>query len=69
VTQIDAAMALRGCPDIFCILKIGSPNIDFHLIALRKITGDWGLFAGMRRRVTQGALLLTASDKKMGTGS
>ena len=32
--------------DIFLILKIGSLNINSPLIALRKITGDWGLFAG-----------------------
>jgi hypothetical protein len=52
--------------DIFLILKTGLLHIDSRPGALRKIAGAWGLFAGMRRGVTQ---RLPASDKKMGTGS
>ena len=56
------------CLAIFLILKIGSPNIDSPVIALRKITGDWGLFRwNAASRHTRGAMLST-SDKKMGDG-
>ena len=54
--------------DIFLILKIGLLNIDSPPVALRKIAGDWGLFAGMPRCVTEGALCFP-SDKRMGVGS
>jgi hypothetical protein len=66
LTQIDAIRTDSACSAIFSILKIDLLNIDSPPIALRKVVGDWGLFAGELHRVAQ--VVLSASDKKMGWG-
>jgi hypothetical protein len=47
LTEIEARGSFLLRSAIFLILKIGLPNIDSPPIALRKIPGDWGLFAEM----------------------
>ncbi len=54
--KIGAVVARGGFAAIFFILKAGLLNIDFRPVALRKIPGAWGLFAGLRRGVTEPAL-------------
>ena len=54
--------------DIFLILKIGLLNIDSPPVALRKIEGDWGLFAGIPRCVTEGALCFPRAIREWGWG-
>jgi hypothetical protein len=66
--QIDANRTGSASSTIFSILKIDLLNIDSPAIALRKIAGDWKLFAEVPHRVTRGFRPF-ASDKKMGVGS